>query len=473
MIKYATLFSFVALALFGQEPVVPFEESESEILQVASEEISSEEEALKLEQPLAALPSENLTAQSADVQHDEKRDTDAYDMDALRRWIQDKRLVTVKEIGGDFSISGDVRSEFQIVGEEKNGVQQRGDHGLGLKPMYAWDVEVDLMFDYRTDRSWIAVKLEFDNDMGTRSGTVNRIKLEKAYLGGRIIAGDTFMWDTEIGRRYLFNTFESKLQFSSIFDGALMRFSKAFYEIGDFYWNVGSFLVNDSSNHYGFVTEIGALRISNTGLNLKYSLIDWYRPGSESSPSQTSIENQLANLRFRYLVSQLLAIYQMYPEWIGKRLVRFYAAGLTNHIALANPLATVGVEGQPFGKQNWGWYAGVAIGLVKKKGDFAIDMNYQWLQTQAVPSFDVSGIGRGNAAGSGLYTVNDNGSGGPTTKATAAGNTNYKGFEVELLYAFTDNLTFQQSYKMSFTLDKNIGPYIKYNQYEAEFIYAF
>lgn len=415
----------------------------------------------------------SLHAQSADVQHDDKTDADVDDMEALRRWIRDKRLVTVKEIGGDLSLSGEVRTEFQATNEKKDLVQQRGNHGLGLKPMYAWDVEVNIMLDYRNERSWAAIKLEFDNDMGQRSGTVNRIKLEKAYLGGRLIAGDTFTFDSEIGRRYLFNVFDSRVEFSAIFDGVLFRLSKAFDSVGDFYFNGAGFLINDMTNHYGFVSEMGALRIANLGLNLKYSLIDWYRPGSESERGNTNAQNQLAALRYRYLVSQMLVSYQIYPNWMGKRLLKFYGAALTNHLALVNPLAKAGVEGQPFGRQNWGWYVGFSIGLVKKKGDFAIDVNYQWVQAQTIPSFDVSGIGRGNAADLGLYTVLNNGSGGPTTRADAVGSCNYKGFELEGLYAFTDNLTLQQSFKMSYTLDKSIGPNLKYRQYELEFIYAF
>jgi hypothetical protein len=420
----------------------------------------------------SSLIAQNV-AQTADVQFDEKTDADSKDMGALRRWLQDKRLVTMREIGGDLSLSGEVRTEFQATNERKDNIQQRGNHGLNLRPMYAWDVEVNLMLDYRTDRTWAAIKLEFDNDMGQRSGTVNKIKLEKAYLGGRLVPGDTFTFDAEIGRRFLFNVFDSNLEFSSIFDGVLFRFSKAFISIGDTYVNVGAFLINDKTNHYGFVTEIGALRIANVGLNMKYSLIDWYRPGSETARGNTNAENQLANLRYRFLVSQLLSSYQFYPEWIGKRLIKFYAAGLINHLALDNPLARAGVAGEAFGKQNWGWYAGVSIGLVKKQFDWAIDANFQWLQLQAVPDFDVNGIGRGNAAGAGIYTANANGSGGPTSKGSATGNTNYYGFEVEALYAFTDNLTLQNDFMWSWTLDKNIGPNIIYKQYELEFIYAF
>ncbi len=412
-------------------------------------------------------------AQTADVQYEEKTDPDSKDMDALRRWLQDKRLVTMREIGGDLSLSGEVRTEFQATNEKRDNIQQRGNHGLNLKPMYAWDVEVNLMLDYRSDRTWAAIKLEFDNDMGQRSGTINRIKLEKAYLGGRIVPGDTFTFDAEIGRRFLFNVYDSKLEFSSIYDGLLFRFSKAFIDIGDTYTNLGAFLVNDRTNHYGFIAEIGALRIANIGLNMKYSVIDWYRPGSETEKGNTNAENQLANLRYRFLVSQFLTSYQFYPEWIGKKLIKFYAAGLINHLALSNPLAEAGVEGQAFGKQNWGWYAGVSIGLVKKKYDWAVDANFQWLQLQAIPDFDVNGIGRGNARGTGVYTTFADGSAGPSTKATAAGNTNYYGFELEGLYAFTDNLTLQQDFKWSWTLDKDIGPNIIYKQAEIEFIYAF
>jgi hypothetical protein len=393
-----------------------------------------------------------------DEQYDEKRSSNSDDMDALRRWIRDKRLVTVKEIGGDLSLSGEVRTEFQDTNERKNGIRQRGESAATTKPQYAWDVEVNVMIDYRTDRSWAAIKLEFDNDMGIRSGTMNSIKLEKAYLGGRIVSEDTLTIDAELGRRFLYNVFESKVEFASLFDGVLFRFNKAYESIGDFYANLGSLLVDDRVNHYAYIAELGALRIANIGLNMKYSMIDWYKPYA----------NKLNDLRYRFLVSQWLASYQFYPEWIGKKMIKFYGAGVTNHLAH-------GVEQTNGRRQNWAAYAGCSIGLVKKKGDWALDMNYQWVQAQAVPEFDCSGIGRGNAAGVGFYTNKANGdiTSGSTTNKTAVGSTNYRGVEIEALYAFTDNLTLLQNFKWSSTLNKNIGPNLKYKQYEAEFIYAF
>ncbi len=413
--------------------------------------------------------SSGSVAQSADVQFDEKSDTESKDMDALRRWLRDKRLVSVKEIGGDLSISGEVRTEFQAINEVLQGIQQRENPDLGInsdKPVYAWDVEVNLLIDYRTDRTWAAIKLEYDNDMGQRSGTMDHIKLEKAYLGGRIISGDTFTVDAEIGRRFLFNVFESKVEFSALFDGILLRFNKAFENLGDYYFNTGAYLINDVTNSYGLVGEMGALRIANMGLNMKYSLIDWFRPGGENAPGQTASEAALSQLRFKFLVSQLIVYYQAYPEWLGKKLLKIYGAGLTNHLAH-------GVEQTGGDKQNWGWYVGVTIGVAKKAGDWAFDANYQWVQAQTVPDYDVLGLGRGNTAKVGLYTNNINGSGGPTTRQTAVGNCNYKGFELEGLYALTNNLVIQQTFRYSTTLAKKIGGSHRYKQYEMEFIYAF
>jgi len=438
----------------------------------------------------AMLLASSIFAQSADVQYDDKMDPDSKDMDALRRWLRDKRFVTMKEIGGDLSLSGEVRTEFQAVNERTNGIQQRDNPDLAPnfpkpKPMYAWDVEVNLMLDYRTDRTWAAIKVEFDNDMGIRSGTTNRIRLEKAYLGGRILPGDSFIIDAEIGRRNLFNVFDSKVEFSSLFDGGLFRFNKAFDSLGDYYFNGGAFLVDDITNHYGYIGEMGALGIGNTGMNLKYSLINWYRPGGENEEGNTAYETALINQRYRFLVSQILTYYQFYPQWIGKKLIKIYAAGLMNHLAIGSKFVGMHPAGMqdvviptqiiPTGgeKANIAWYAGVSIGVVKKQGDWAIDANYQWVQAQAYPDFDNLGIGRGNAAGIGLYTLNADGSGGGTTQKTAGGNTNFKGVQIEALYAITNNLVVQQNFNYSNTLNTNIGPDEKYRQYEIEFIYAF
>jgi hypothetical protein len=397
-------------------------------------------------------------AQSTDILFDEKQDE--VDMEALRKWIRDKRLITTKESGGDLSISGQVRTEFQAFDETRDGVQQRGQSGATNLPARAFDVEVNLNIDYRTERTWAAIKLEFDNDMGIDSGTLNKIRLEKGYFGGRVVNGDTFTFDIELGRRFLFNVFESNLEFSSLYDGVLFKFSKAFESIANFYFNGGAFIINDKKDHFGYVGELGMLQIKNSGLNAKYSVINWRKNNPEIGSS-----NYLEDLRFDFLVSQFLLSYTCTPKSINK-LLKFYTAGLYNHFG--EKLAVTNNQ-----RANVGWYTGFSVGLVRKKGDWAIDTNFQYLKAQAVPDFDVAGIRRGNAAKVGLYTQTVDGKVVPTTIATAVGSGNYYGFVIDFLYAITDNLTIQQNFQFSNTLDTSIGPDLKYRQYEAEFIYAF
>lgn len=392
----------------------------------------------------------------------------AKDMDAIKRFISDKRMVTMKEIGGDLSLSGDVRTLFAFQSQIKNGKQTFGSDGLDY-PMFGWQTEFNMMLDYRTERTWAAMKLEFDNRMGQKSGTMNSIRLEKAYVGGRLVEGDTFTFDAEVGRRTLVAVFDSRLQFGSLYDGLNFRFAKAFESIAECYSNIGAFIINFKTNHYGLVGEIGALSIADTGLNLKYSVIDWYKPGGEGVSGKTAADNALENLNYRYLVSQFSGSYQFNPEWFWKKLIKFYGAGLVNHLALDNPLALAGVEGQAFGKQNWGFYAGISAGMIKKMHDWAIDFNFQWLQAQAVP--DSIGIGRGNVGGLYFNTVDKVIT--PTSLATAEGRGNFYGFALNGSYAISNNLLINPVYYQSWTLDKNIGPNLRYNQFRLEFVYAF
>ncbi len=403
---------------------------------------------------LSTLFSFALFAQTPDVQFDEK--TNDEDMDALRKWIREKRLVTVREIGGDLSLSGQVRFEFQMASEERNGIRQRGHNAATNLPARGYDVEVNLLLDYRTDRTWAAARLKYDNNMGTQTGTVNRIALDKAYLGGRIIDGNTFSFDAEVGRRFLGSAFDSKVEFGSIFDGILLRFSKATPNIGDFYTNVGALIVNENKDHYAFVTELGFLRLFNTGTYLKLSYIDWKK----------SFKKNPRDLRFNFRVSQLQLGYQSTPAWLGNRVLKLYSAVLYNDAADKLPLTN-------FDRENFAWYAGFSIGRIKRIGDWALDTNFQWVQAQAIPDFDVSGIGRGNAANVGTYTTNINGSGAPTTNRNSVGKGNYYGWTLETLYAFTNNLTVLQNLQLSWTLDRDIGPNLKYKKAELEFIYAF
>ena len=367
-------------------------------------------------------------------------------------------MISIKELGGDLSLSGEVRVEFQGYNEKKNGIRQRGNLNASTRPDYAFDVEVNIMLDYHTERSWSSIRIEFDNDMGITSGTTGDIALEKAYFGGRMIDGETFNFDGELGRRNLSDVYDSKVEFSAIFDGALLRFNKAFEAIGSYYVNLGVFLINDFSNHFGEVLEMGMLRIGNTGFYTKYSFINWKK----------HLSDPVENRRFNFANSQLQIGYQgAITKW--NKYLKVYLAGLMNHLA-KNLTFSDRVLNH---KYRYAWYVGVSYGRILQANDWAVDVNYQYVMPQAVPGFDSSGIGKGNTQEAGLYTVSLNGTGGAQTSVNAVGETNFKGFSFDILYAITNNLTLLQSFEVSNNQTKDFGPSMSYKRYEMEFIYAF
>ena len=314
------------------------------------------------------------------------------------------------------------------------------------------------MLDYRTDRSWAAIRIEFDNDMGVDSGTTNKLALEKAYFGGRMIDGETFNFDGELGRRNLSDVFDSKIEFSSLFDGALLRFNKAFESIGSYYFNLGVFLISDLHNHVGEVAEMGMLDIANTGFFIKYSIINWKKHFSDP----------VRNRRFNFANSQLILGYQgLFTKW--NKYTKFYLAGLMNHLAKDLTFSDIVLSK----KYRFAFYVGMSYGRILQANDWALDVNFQYVMPQAISDFDVGGISNGNSASIGLYTTNVNGTGVATTRANAVGFANYKGFSFDLLYAITGNLTLLQSFEISNNQTKSFGSSIDYKRYEMEFIYAF
>jgi hypothetical protein len=392
---------------------------------------------------------------------DDAGDIDQKDVNAVREWINTKRQVTVRELGGALSISGEVRTEFQSTAEVRNGENQRGRGGPIVRdghplPQNTFDIEVNLMLDYRTEGSWASIKLEFDNDAGINSGTLNKLKLERAYWGVRAVDGDTYSFDIEAGRRRMSTIVDSKLEFNNFFDGLWFKYDQGYDPIGDLYLHAGVFIINENKNHFGYLGEFGILNVGGTGLYTKYSLTDW---------NTKDQHNKVDNQRYDFLVSQLLVGYKFLPSKLQK-IVQIYLAGLWNSNARKLRISH-------HKRANWGSYIGVSIGEIRKKGDWAFDINYQVLAAQCVPDFDVQGIGLGNSDDSGFYTTNLKGSGGPTTRRTAGGNVNYRGFQMTLDYLLTNQLNMQQSWQQSITLDDSIGPFRRYKQYEIEFIYGF
>jgi hypothetical protein len=388
---------------------------------------------------------------------DASGDIDQRDIQALREWVNTKRQVTVNEKGGALSISGEVRTEMQATGETRGGEKQRGLGSRTNLPTRAYDIEVNIMMDYRTDRTWASIKLEFDNDMGIFTGSKNKIKLERAWMGGRIVDAETFTFDTELGRRVMNSIFDSKVEGDSLFDGILLRYDHGFDNVGEFFIHSGALIVNDRHDHYAYATEIGMLNIANTGLYTKYLWIDW---------DTKDYKNESLNEIFDFMPNQFQLGYRFLPKKLGK-VITTYAAALYNPLAKQRKITN-------HKRSNWGGYFGFIIGELRKAHDWSFEAYYQVMQAQVVPDFDSAGIGLGNAVSTGLYNTMLNGTGTRvTSRHDAAGNGNFRGYSLNLDYLLTNNFTLQQKWNQAITLDTDIGPFRRYKSYELELIYGF
>ncbi len=385
------------------------------------------------------------------------RDIEDSDIRALKEWIDTKRQISLKEIGGDLSLSGEVRTEFQGAWENRNGKSQRGTDPTDTLPARGFDVEFNLMLDYRTDRTWASVKIEFDDDAGVFNGTLNKIALERAYLGVRVLDGDTYTFDIEMGRRGLLTVFDSRVQFGSFFDGILFRYDRSFEKVGDFYVRAAPFIINDRKDHFGYIGELGLLNIAGTGFYTKFSLIDW---------DTKHYSEGFVNDRFQFLVAQCIPGYRFRIDCI-KKIGIFYSGFLWNFAAKRLDISD-------HQRANWAIYTGFSLGQLLKQWDWAFDVNYQVVAAQAFPDFDASGIGLGNANRSGFYTntIKPIDGNGASTRKTAGGTTNYRGFSLRFDLLLTDKLDMQQMYVQSITFDSDIGPFRTFKQYEIEFIYS-
>ncbi len=425
-----------------------------------------------------------FTASADELSREQARQRD---YEAITDFIKTKRAITVQEKGGNLMVSGDVRFEYAHINEKHGGQKYRG-RGSGSEtsqdvsavvapnPTNDFDVEFNLMLDYKADRTWATVQLQYDNGAGVDkedssvtverngvsttysnvagcggSGTYDHLNLRKAFFGYNILEQGTSRLDIEIGRRSLYHVFDSKVQFQSRFDGILLNYSNSFEGITDFYAKVAAFVVDENVNHLGYVGELGFMNIMDYGIDFKYSYIHWHKEGLNRWHQENAIG-------YRYNTSQFTVNYNFHPE-ILKAKAKLYGAFLINHQAAGDAFYT------EHGKKRIGWYAGFSVGEIKKQGDWSVDLNYQYVEAQAVNSSDVSGIGRGNVYGIPFIPGTANGEVG--------GNANYKGWRLEGLYAITDNLTLDVKWERSRACHNSIGDSHRYNKFEVEAIYAF
>ncbi len=417
-----------------------------------------------------------MTTMNADGDFSSVQEARERDPDAVLDYLKSKRAITMAEKGGNLTISGDIQVEWDYMKCRTDGMKMRGSGSAKrkapTKPDYTpfatseFDTEVNLMFDYRTDRTWAAIQFKYDNPMGIRqaridprkrpndkernrlfgSGVVSNIEMRKAYMGYNFIDEGTSRLDLEIGHRRLYDVFDSEVQFYNYFDGALLKYAHSFDGLTDFTAKAAAFVVDSAVNHFGYVAELGFLNITDTGLDLKYSIIDWQRNGA----------NRYGHKKPRgadFLVSQYTAAYTLPADMVPCK-TKFYGAFLHNSEAKKTHFSN-------YKKADNAWYVGVKMGEVRKKGDWAVDVNYQWVEAQSVPETDVSGIKRDNPTGTSFYDE------------SWGGFANYKGYKIDGFYAFTDNLTMNASFEKVRECKRSIGGKHRSHQFQLSAIYAF
>jgi len=392
------------------------------------------------------------------------------DWEVLRDFVNSKRAIDGEGEPCSLTVSGDVRTEWRHLCEEQNGRILRGGkakkRGIPLS-RNDFDIEFNLRFDYVCDRAWMVAEVDFDNSAGVDrvdrgcpsdrsswqgNGVCDSVCLKKAYAGYNLYTECGTRIDVEFGRRNLYNALDSRVQFLSRFDGILLKYSTNFENVADFYANFLGFVVDERVNHFAWATEIGFLDIYDKGVDLKYSFIDWVKNGRNRCGAMNPNGS-------KFRISQWSAIYHFEPELTLNLPAKLYGAFALNH----TPPSLKGIRNvkkNPHGTQPQAWYVGFTIGQVVNENDWAFDVQYQWVGATSIPDEDVGGIGRGNVLDDNL-TFN------------GRGNTNFKGWKFQFLYAITDNLTVEGSYSFSKQINKRIGGTHNFNKFEIETIFAF
>lgn len=402
----------------------------------------------------------------------EARETDVR---ALSDFVKTKGAVSVQEKGGNLMLSGDVRSEWDHYRAKSRGKDQRGKGSANLVPperphapypTNEFNVEVNLMFDYRAERTWAKVRLQLDNSAGIvarqnhqtnehyvshkktlfGSGEIDNIVLRQAYMGYNVAEHGTSRFDVEVGRRRLYDVFDSRIEFNNYFDGLTLKYMNSFEGAMDLQAKVAAFVIDQTVNHFGYVGEVGFLNLADEGLDFKYSFIHWDKHG-------VNRYNHHHALGARFNVSQFLLAYNLSPDLLRFK-TKVYGAYLHNHTAGNHKFFH-------HKKENNAFYVGFSMGEIKRQNDWAIDANYQWVRANAIPEQDINGIGRDNPRNISMY------------RNKSQGYANFKGYQFTGLYALTDNLTIEVMFERIHQASREIGG--KHRSYATELaaIYAF
>lgn len=386
------------------------------------------------------------------------RDEDFIDTRILRDFIESRNLIQCRQKCGSLTIAGDVRAKWATASEVVRGEAKRGVNTETA--INAFKSEFNLFMDYTTDNSWVTTKLRWSVLDGVDGGGPVKTDLDRAFMGYDIFESGAEDLYIEVGRTKLDYLFESRVEFGSLFNGIHLYYTNCDPRVGTLVIHGGPFVVDAFTNHYAWVVETSIKDLIWKGASIKYSMIDWFRFARTfgyGTKNELLTEN---NPRYRFLVSQMIFGYERTIDVYGCKLLYAYAAVLANHLAKRSPITE-------FTYSNKAWYVGFTLGKLCKAGDWSLDVNYQSVGAQAIPEFDMTGIGRGNADNAVFYNP-------PKFIAIdARGYGNFRGFQISALYALTNTLSMRAKAEWTKPLNVRLGGDFTYRAFEFVAIYAF
>ncbi len=371
------------------------------------------------------------------------------DKKEIVKWLKKMERPGVESVK-NLSINGQVTAKWKNIHEKLGGIKQVGMNSVTGIPNNQFEIDVKLQFNYREGKTWVGIECDFDNKLGSHSGTIDRISLNRAYLGYHFLKFGPVSFDLTVGRRKMSEMYNSDIEFDSRAEGATLILVAELEKMVAINLKYGLYLVDARVAQPMWVAQVALYNIANIGTYIDYTLTDWTHTGIDRNGIRD-------NPQYRFIISQWLVGWNFLPKYIKKD-IKLFAAFLLNHDAQRTAVTKNK-------KENIGWYAGFQFGAVRKRRDFALKAEWQMVQAQAIPDFDISGIERGNAQGGTFFLT--------PGKPQFNGNGNYQGAEVSLLLAISDYITIKPRVQRAVSADKNIGDSVSYTAFKIDTSYTF
>lgn len=368
--------------------------------------------------------------------------TKQYSVRQLEEWL--KKNVRPGFINpANFDVAFQINTGWKYTHDLMNSVSLVGFSAGRPSNSYFANLTVD--YDYSFGRFSLVARTSFRNSGGLFGGTARNFELERGYISWRITVRGPFSSRLDAGRRSLTKIYNSQMQFTGRADGLTFINSYLWDKVFDARVTGGIYIF---SVPRGFgLLRAGLFNIADLGFYFDFAYSYW---GDNRPPGATN------NINIKYNLTQYLVGWDYKPKWLNKD-IKVFGALIKNVGATANFLTNGS-------KESMAGYVGLQLGSAKKQGNYSFQFMLQTCALQAIPPWDMDGIGIGRAPVT-VFTA--------TNIANANTNTNFKGWEGAALYAVTDQLTLTMKLQRSVTRNQAIGQPKNFTTYKLETQYIF